>query len=187
MSDYEQLVKSYPDTLILCLQGMFYIAYDESAYVLSVVSGYQVRRESEKSKCKCGFPKGSLDKVTKLLDEKHVNYIALKGSEVAAAGDFNSGNCFNDCLSSFNKNNIVTKGKKVKADIKLSEFGVDMDISKSTSESSDVIACSLTGIDQIDAFKKLEKFIQGRDVVALVFQGEHQEDKFVLKGKIEYA
>lgn len=187
MSDYEQFVKGYSDTLILRLQGLFYIAYDESAYVLSVVSGYQVRREFEKSKCKCGFPKGSLDKVTKLLDKNHVNYIALKGSEVAAAGDFNSDNRFNDCVSSFNKNNIVTKGNKVKSDNKLSEFGVDMDISKTTSESSDVIACSLTGIDEIDAFKKLENFIQGRDVVALVFHGERQDDKFVLKGKIEYA
>lgn len=181
MNKSEQLKETYHGMLIMQLQGMFYNTYEESAFALSSIMGYQVRRKSDKSKNKCGFPSKALDKVVNQLKSCNVSYVVIEGTEVVDAEDFNAKNKFMDYVNSFNKDNIVTNMVKNSSEVE-TDITILSDIG-----SNDVIEFTFIGTDYLDTNRKYNELIQGKEVTALNFQGYKNENKFILKGKIKYA
>ena len=64
---YEKIAAIYQEIVIIRLRGMFYNAFEESAFALSVLTGYKVKRNSQTSMCKCGYPSTAFEKVLELL------------------------------------------------------------------------------------------------------------------------
>lgn len=72
-----ELQEKYPYTLILRLRGNFYQSFDDSAFALSAITGYKLRRRSKNSLYTCGFPCNALDKVMGLIQKAKINHIVL--------------------------------------------------------------------------------------------------------------
>lgn len=176
---YDELVKSHPETLILMLKGIFYCAYNDCAYVLSALCRYQVIME-KRGTLRCGFPKDSLAKVLNNITAANVNYIVINGKDIISEKSYDNNN-YSILIKQFDSKNIMVIKKKTNVDM-----GVNLNISESIKASNDVVVCTLTGIDQLEAYKKLEGLIQGTNVAAIAFHGKQQDGKFVLHGKIEY-
>ena len=92
--------------VIIRLQGMFYNAYEDSARVLSLVTGYKIKQVSKTSKLKCGFPSNALEKNTDLLIENCINFRITDKDEVVSEGYFEN-NQFNNCLHDFDDGKVV--------------------------------------------------------------------------------
>ena len=92
--------------VIIRLQGMFYNAYEDSARVLSLVTGYKIKQVSKTSKLKCGFPSNALEKNTGLLIENCINFRITDKDEVVSEGYFEN-NQFNNCLHDFDDGKVV--------------------------------------------------------------------------------
>ena len=77
-----ELQEKYPYTLILRLRGNFYQSFDDSAFALSVITGYKLRRRSKNSLYTCGFPCNALDKVMELIQKAKINHIVFDAQEI---------------------------------------------------------------------------------------------------------
>lgn len=94
------------ETVLIKLQGMFYNAYDDSAKVLHMVTGYKVKRGSDTSRLKCGFPTNALSKVVSQLTESSVSYRVTNKMEVVSENKA-TGNRFSELIKSFSDDEIV--------------------------------------------------------------------------------
>lgn len=103
--EYEEILTLYKETVIVRLRGMFYNAFEESAFVLSVLTGYKTKKSSLNAMCKCGYPETAFDKVLELFKRNHVNYVIYKGSEIIEEEVFED-NQYNIILKGFDKNVI---------------------------------------------------------------------------------
>lgn len=92
--------------VIIRLQGMFYNAYEDSAKVLSLITGYKIKQVSKTSKLKCGFPSNALEKNTGLLIDNCINFRITDKDEVVSEGYFEN-NQFSKCLHDFDDGKIV--------------------------------------------------------------------------------
>lgn len=105
--EHDRLIKTYPDTLILRLVGRFFTAYEDSARVLSVLMGYKIRKITVNAMPKTNFPADdTLDKVVRILDAEHVNYVVFEKENVIANADFPD-NGYRRVLGTFNENEIT--------------------------------------------------------------------------------
>lgn len=64
---YSTLKKYYKDSLVLIKSGLFYITYDEDAYLLNYLFDYQVIDN------KVGFPSSKIDSVKEELKKCQIN------------------------------------------------------------------------------------------------------------------
>lgn len=64
----------HPETVILIQIGAFYHVYGKDSYILSYLLGYQIK-SLENNYNTCGFPKTSLNKTLKYLEDKKISYI----------------------------------------------------------------------------------------------------------------
>lgn len=126
--EYEKLVCLYKETIIIRLRGMFYNAFEESAYVLSVITGYKVKRTSLKAKSKCGYPSTAFGKVLEILKKEHINYVIYEGKEIVEKECFED-NQFLNVLQEFDDSTIELAGE--------SEKRFDQNSAKIVSDSAD--------------------------------------------------
>lgn len=107
MSDLriEDLETEYKDTVILRKSGIFYHAYDDSAFVLCELFEYKVKKQSS-GRCRVGFPVAKLDKVIKVLKSEHINIIVFDGEQLNTYETFDD-NRFVNILEKFNTWKIV--------------------------------------------------------------------------------
>ena len=96
------------EILIIRLQGMFYNAYDDSAKVLSVLTGYKVKQVSATSKLKCGFPSSALDKNVAMFNNSHISFCIMNKEKVVAER-YTLLNMYKDYLYSFDDNRVIKK------------------------------------------------------------------------------
>jgi len=96
------------EILIIRLQGMFYNSYEDSAKVLSVLTGYKVKQVSATSKLKCGFPSNALDKNVALFNDSHISFCIMNKDEVVAER-YTLLNMYKDYLNSFDDNSVIKK------------------------------------------------------------------------------
>lgn len=111
--EYKKLVSLYKETIIIRLRGMFYNAFEESALVLSVITGYKVKRTSSASMSKCGYPSTAFEKVLALLKREHINYVIYEGKEIVEKECFKD-NRFLNVLQKFDDSMIeIASGKQM--------------------------------------------------------------------------
>lgn len=97
--------------VVIRKNGGFYYVLDDDAIVVSYLTGYKVLGG------RCGFPLNSLDKVTNLLSDNHVNYTVRENMEDKDNKNFKKNNKYNKILDSGKKklaidyriNNIIAK------------------------------------------------------------------------------
>lgn len=77
---FEKLAEEYPNTLILISRGLFFNAFNESAFVLSELMNYKVNKSSANT-YRAGFPYDSLEKIRNVCVAERVNFIAFNGKE----------------------------------------------------------------------------------------------------------
>lgn len=70
----------HPESVILVKIGTFYHQYGRDAYIISYLFGYQIK-SVEKNLSTCGFPKSTLNKIIKKLEDCNINYILVNKSE----------------------------------------------------------------------------------------------------------
>lgn len=104
---YEELTDKYPETVVIRLQGTFYKAFGNSAFVLNVLFGYTVC-EMKTGRKRVGFPKAGLAKILAGLDENKVNVIVFEGEKEVGKGEY-ANNQFNAVLARFSESNIEKK------------------------------------------------------------------------------
>lgn len=195
------LRKQYPHMLIMRLRGKFYNSFEDSAYALSVVTGYKLSRKSEKAMFSCGFPIDALDKVISLLKEKQIDYIVFDGTEVVSIDLFGENNCFDQIVEGFPPAmsflNDLADETKTSCKKNISEFESEHLKEREEENLSNqfILFYECVGNNQSDAYlilqKKIEKEIhQGNNVVALSFQKMKEKNsnhkQYVLSGIVVY-
>lgn len=73
MKNFDELSEQSPGSIILQLRGMFYNAFEESAVVLSEVTGYKLK-PMQSGTLKCGFPANALEKNIELFKKKNISF-----------------------------------------------------------------------------------------------------------------
>lgn len=111
--EYDELVSLYKETIIIRLRGMFYNAFEESAFVLSVITGYKVKRTSSTAMSKCGYPSTAFEKVLALLKKEHINYVIYEGKAIVEKECFKD-NRFLSVLHEFDDSTIDLIGESRK-------------------------------------------------------------------------
>lgn len=81
------LAEQYKDVLILQSEGLFYVAYDESACVLSDLTGYKLV-EMESGLLRCSGLASKLEYIVQQIEKSEVSYIALKKGETIFSKSF---------------------------------------------------------------------------------------------------
>lgn len=105
--DYDDLLEKYQRTVVIRLQGSFYNAYDDCAFVVGALMGYKVKKKSANSKFRCGFSSKALDKVKSVFEAERVNYIVFENKAMVACRDYGDDNKFEFYLKTFDKNSIL--------------------------------------------------------------------------------
>ena len=77
---FEILQEKHPDSMVLQMQGNFYKAFNESAFVLSGLMDYKLR--NTKSGYKCGFPVIAYDKVKDSCSGNRIAYVVYDGDSL---------------------------------------------------------------------------------------------------------
>ena len=72
---------NYPDTVCIIDCGMFYRCYDEDAYIISYLLGYELKSVSANDMA--GFPSSSIKEVTNRLMRNKVNYKIFKINQLS--------------------------------------------------------------------------------------------------------
>lgn len=90
INSYRYLRANYPNTFILILEGCFYCARENDAYILNEYLGYQLFDETYSffSRKKAGFPDCGLDKVLNTLGSHRINYIVVENYEIVEEQSF---------------------------------------------------------------------------------------------------
>lgn len=181
-----ELKEKYPDTLILRLRGNFYQSFDDSAFVLSAITGYKLRRRSKNSLYTCGFPCNALDKVMDLMQKAKINHIVFDAQEIVAQEIYDD-NSFASIVPAFDS---------------FKDSGIETE--PTCSEEKDIVSLvkkqyvkfyECSGTDQTSAYIDLQNKIdlelsKGSSVAALSFQkNKDKKDalkRFVLSGIVIY-
>lgn len=69
-----------PETIILIQIGAFYHVYGKDSYIMSYLFGYQIKT-LENSYNTCGLPKAGLNKVLRILEDYHIDYMVVIKSQ----------------------------------------------------------------------------------------------------------
>lgn len=69
----------HPNDVILVKIGKFYHVYGKDAYIIAYLFNYQMKKVDTNINT-VGFPEGALNKVTKTLEDKSVNYMVVSRS-----------------------------------------------------------------------------------------------------------
>ncbi len=103
---YKDLENEYPDTIILMLRGSFYNAYDDSAKVLSMITGYKVRKKDDQ--LQCGFPatKSTIEKVISSCTEKRIPFAMVTADEIKRPYEGDE-KAYKNMLAVFDESTIV--------------------------------------------------------------------------------
>lgn len=99
---YKELEELYPNTIILRLRGSFYDAYGNSALVLGEITGYKVKKQSDKAMFKAGFPSNALEKNLQVMRDSNISYIVFERDEKIFEEKF-SNNRFQETLNVANR------------------------------------------------------------------------------------
>lgn len=78
---YFDWVDEYPNYVVLRKEGWLFRAKEESADVLSAVTGYQIM-ERENGIREAGSGKEQLETMVYKLSQKHINYVVIHFDEV---------------------------------------------------------------------------------------------------------
>lgn len=115
---FEILREQHPDVLVLEMQGNFYKAFNDSAYVLSGLMGYKLK--TTKAGYKCGFPVVAYEKVKEACESQRINYVVYDGEKLVDQNSFKN-NQFCDYCRSYEPEQEINKfpekisGKKKQA------------------------------------------------------------------------
>lgn len=142
---YEELAAKYPETVVIRLQGTFYKAFGNSAFVLNVLFHYSVCK-MQSGKKRVGFPKSGLAKVLTGLDENKVNVIVFEGEKEVGRGEY-ANNQFNTVLARFSESNIEDKTTLVNK----------KSVPEHTEEDKEKPVCPVSG-------KQRVSFVQGQGI-----------------------
>lgn len=110
---FESLKEQYPNMLVLQLQGNFYKAFNDSAYVLSGLMDYKLK--PTRSGYKCGFPVVAYDKVKEACESQRISYVVYDGNALVDQNSF-SDNQFQSYCKMYGRENIQAE-KTVKKEI----------------------------------------------------------------------
>lgn len=110
---FENLKEQYPDMLVLQLQGNFYKAFNDSAYVLSGMMDYKLN--PTKSGYKCGFPTVAYDKVKEACELQRISYVVYDGETLVDQYSF-SDNQFQSYCKMYGQENVQVE-KTIKKEI----------------------------------------------------------------------
>lgn len=110
---FESLKEQHPGMLVLQLQGNFYKAFNDSAYVLSGLMDYKLK--PTKSGYKCGFPTVAYDKVKEACECQRISYVVYEGDTLVDQNSF-SDNQFRSYCKMYGQENIQVE-KTVKKEI----------------------------------------------------------------------
>lgn len=184
-----ELKEKYPDTLILRLRGNFYQSFDDSAFALSAITGYKLRRRSKNSLYTCGFPCNALDKVMGLIRKAKINHIVFDAQEIVA-NEIYDDNSFLSIVSAFDS----VKDSDIETEsVCNDEKDTVSAVSFEKKQYVKFYECS--GTDQTSAYIDLQNKIdlelsKGSSVAALSFQkNKDKKDalkRFVLSGIVIY-
>lgn len=81
------LAEQHKDVLILQSEGLFYVAYEESACVLSDITGYKLV-EMESGLLRCSGPANKLETMIEMLEKHEVSHIAIKKDSIVFSKEF---------------------------------------------------------------------------------------------------
>lgn len=127
---FEILQEKHPDMMVLQMQGNFYKAFNDSAYVLSGLMDYKLR--TTKSGYKCGFPVIAYDKVKAACEEQKISYVVYEGDKLVDQGNFLENRFQEYCLmygpddetdETVKKNNTIKSGQAL---ILVEGFGMNV-------------------------------------------------------------
>lgn len=92
---FELLQERHPDVLVLEMQGNFYKAFNDSAFVLSGLMEYKLKET--KTGYKCGFPVVAYEKVNAACESHRINYVVYEGEKVVDQNSFEDNQFCNYC------------------------------------------------------------------------------------------
>jgi hypothetical protein len=184
---YEDLTEKYPDTIVIRLRGMFYNAYDKSAFVLSELTSYKVKKANANAKCKCGFPTNALKKVKSILDNEKIDYIIFEGTAVVYEGHFEE-NRFSTVLSRYDFSSVINEIEHVEhREEKVKSNKLENKLEQK------ILVYECYGNDQVSAYLELQQKIDvelksGNRVVTMSCNFDKREiaGKYVLSGIVIY-
>lgn len=78
--NYKILKGKYPKSIILIKSGNFYVAINDDAIIMNLIFDYKIKELP--NYMRIGFPVPTLNKITKVLTEKEINYILFKNGEI---------------------------------------------------------------------------------------------------------
>lgn len=78
--NYKILKGEYPKSIILIKSGNFYVAINDDAIIMNLIFNYKIKQLP--TYMRIGFPVSTLNKITKVLTEKEINYIIFKNGKI---------------------------------------------------------------------------------------------------------
>lgn len=106
---FEKLKEQHPDMLVLQMQGNFYKAFNDSAFVLSGLMDYKLR--DTKSGHKCGFPVIAYDKVKAACEDQKISYVVYEGDVLVDQQSFPD-NRFKEYCLMYRQENVTEETVK---------------------------------------------------------------------------
>ena len=70
----------HPESILLVKIGTFYHTYGRDAYIMSYLFDYQIKKV-EANYDTCGFPKSTINRVLKKLEDEKISYMLLNRSQ----------------------------------------------------------------------------------------------------------
>lgn len=102
--------QAHQSDVVLIKVGKFYHAYGKDAYIISFLFNYQLKKVDANTNT-TGFPEVAIDKVSKTLNEKNINYLIINKEE-SEIKDFKQENKYAEIYSKAHK----YQNRKNKAD-----------------------------------------------------------------------
>lgn len=102
---YKKLKNDNPDTIYLFRSGIFYIALDADALLLSNKINLKLTNLNQ-SIVKCGFPSASLDKYVTLFKSNNINFKIIENDTVFSAEEYNGNRKANNIINLIKDVNI---------------------------------------------------------------------------------
>lgn len=84
----------HPDRVVMVKIGVFYHVYGKDSYILSYLFNYQIK-QIDNNYNTCGFPKSTINKVMKTLEDNNISYMIVCKSdnyEIETEEDFKGKN-----------------------------------------------------------------------------------------------
>lgn len=78
--NYKILKGEYPESIILIKSGNFYFAINDDAIIMNLLFDYKIKQLP--IYMRIGFPVTALNKITRVLTEKEINYIIFNNDDI---------------------------------------------------------------------------------------------------------